>query len=289
MKTRKRAKSADRPGVAGVGRQFEEFCKTIAALRHPKTGCPWDLKQSHKSLRRYVIEEAYEAAQAMGGRDATAIAEELGDVLLQVVLNAQIGSDAGSFTVSDVIASINKKMLYRHPHVFKRAGSKISAVEVTKNWDVLKGQEKGKEKGKQKSASYFGDLNRAGLPALMKATKIGEKASKIEFDWDGPKQVLKQLQSEMGELEQAIRQNVKGRRSAAAARHVVDELGDVAFTFAQLCRHLKVDPDRAAEHGNQKFLARFAKLEAAARKERRDLRKASRVDLERLWVKAKSV
>lgn len=261
--------------AAEAGKRFADFVETIARLRHPKTGCPWDLKQTHESLRRYMLEEAYEASEAMGSGDERHMAEELGDVLLQVVLNAQLGDDHGRWSIEDVIEGIDSKMKRRHPHVFDADNVKAgSAEEVLQQWSAIKAKEKG-------AAKRLFDEEKSVFPSLQQAYRIGEKAEKIAFDWDNVADVFAQLESEMAELKAEM---VKRPREPAALRA---ELGDVFFTLAQLCRHLGLDPETVAQDGNRKFLKRFAQVEDLAQARGLDLVKASTAEKERLWQEAK--
>jgi len=253
---------------------FGEFCATIAALRHPKHGCPWDLEQDHRTLRRYMLEEAYEAAETMAGNDDRAICEELGDVLLQVVLNAQIGKDDKKFDVTDVIRGINSKMRRRHPHVFEKNKKVNGSKEVRSQWEEIKKSEK-----KPSNPGVFSEVEHERFPALLHALKIGEVAHKIKFDWSQPKEVLAKLRSEIDELEAELDHKGSG---------IEEEMGDIFFTAAQLARHLILDPETTAGIGNQKFLKRFRKLESEAARQNIDLTNASQNQLEQLWNKVKA-
>ncbi|MDQ3232980.1 MAG: nucleoside triphosphate pyrophosphohydrolase, partial [Pseudobdellovibrionaceae bacterium] len=242
-----------------AGRLFAEFVKTVSTLRHPLRGCPWDLEQDHKSLRRFMLEEAYEAAEAMLGTDEAHLLEELGDVLLQVVLNAQLAVDQNKGDIRNVVTAINSKMLRRHPHVFgELAGHGIDQAEIKSNWDKIKAKEKA---AKLQKAGYFSDCAKV-LPALTQAYKIGKRAHTIRFDWDTAAEVLKQCQAELKELEHEM--------VGADQDRLHDELGDVFFSLAQLSRHLGVEPEVAAQQGNAKFLRRFAAMEDICRVRNQD-------------------
>lgn len=262
--------------AAEAGKRFAAFVETIAHLRHPTAGCPWDLKQTHESLRRYMLEEAYEASEAMGSGDDRHMAEELGDVLLQVVLNAQLGDDASRWSIEDVIDGIDTKMKRRHPHVFDAANAKAdSAEEVLQQWSVIKEKEKG-----AKPKRIFDD-EKGVFPSLTQAYRIGKKAEKIAFDWDTPAQVFAQLESEVAELK------IEMERKSQDAEALRAELGDVFFTLAQVCRHLGLDPETVAQDGNRKFLKRFAQVEDLAKERGVDLVAAPTAEKERLWQEAK--
>jgi len=259
-----------------AGRIFAAFVKTVATLRHPVRGCPWDLEQDHKSLRRFMLEEAYEAAEAMLGTDEGHLVEELGDVLLQVVLNAQLAADKNKGDIRDVVTSINSKMLRRHPHVFgDLAGQGMDQATIKSNWERIKA----KEKGKKQQSGYFADCAKV-IPALTQAYKIGKRAHSIHFDWDSAVEVLRQCQSELTELEHEMVGCDKDR--------LYDELGDVFFSLAQLSRHLGVDPEVAAQQGNLKFLRRFAAMEEICQLRGKDVTQLTRDELEGLWKEAKS-
>ncbi len=280
--------------VQAAEKAFGLFIRTIAALRHPQTGCPWDLQQDHKSLRRFMLEEAYEAAEAMLQQDDQHLLEELGDVLLQVVLNAQIAEDRRAGHIVDVIEGINSKMLRRHPHVFAPAQEgEIGAAEVKQNWEAIKAEERKVKEEKKAISSESGNMAevetfaeaRKIYPALTQAFKIGKKARSIDFDWDHPIEVLHQLRSELEELEAEIKAKAVG--DEGAEERLGDELGDVFFSLAQLSRHLGFEPEEAALRGNHKFLRRFAAVERLALKRGLAIGSLARPDLEKLWLEAK--
>lgn len=261
-----------------VKTSFLNFVETIARLRDPKDGCPWDLEQDHQSLRKYMVEEAYEAAQAMAEGDVAEIVGELGDVLLQVVLNAQVGRDEGQFNIVDVIDGINEKMIRRHPHVFGDLENNISKEQVKENWEVIKSQEKG-----QKPKGYF-SAAMSKFPATTQAEKIGKLSKKIAFDWSSAKGVLDKLNSEVDELNEAF----KGPAfQGGDSSDVLDELGDCFFTLAQLCRHLDQDAEMIALRGNRKFLNRFALVEERVLSEGKSLKELNAAELENYWLEAK--
>jgi len=260
---------------------FEAFCKLIEALRTPETGCPWDLEQDHKSLRSFMIEEAYEAADALGGDNADEKADELGDVLLQVVLNAQVAKDEGSFDILDVINKITAKMIRRHPHVFgnEQERSERSIAEVKTKWQEIKNLERG---SKPKEKGIFHAAKKVN-PSTTQSLKIGKIASQNNFDWDDPREVLDQLISEMEEVKEAF-EDVKTNKA-----HVIEELGDVYFTVSQLCRHLGADPEVVSRDANFKFLGRFEKVEKIAQSKGVEVKNASKKELESFWNEAKKI
>lgn len=229
---------------------FEAICQVIRDLRGPE-GCPWDKEQTHTTLTPYAIEEMHELAEAIESGNDAHMCEELGDVLFQVVLHAQLAQERNAFTIADVIESIVSKIVRRHPHVFSEV--KVSdSEEVLVNWEEIKKAEK---KNKPAKSGYF-DIP-PSLPALQSAHKIGEKTEKYKFDWEQSSQVLAQLKSEILELEQAMQQNDD-------PAHIRHELGDVLFSAAQLGRHLNEEPESALREANRRFISRFEKMVAKA-------------------------
>ena len=266
----------------GAAAVFSDLVKTIAALRHPETGCPWDLKQTHKSLRKFMIEEAYEAAEVMDSDDYEGLVAELGDVLLQVVLNAQLLSDEGNGDIIKVIKTLTEKMKRRHPHVFTEQDRNLTQKELHLQWNAIKAQEKAKAISKTDAkSSVFAEAEAVRFPAGMQAAKIGKIASSIGFDWANPLEVLEQVQSELDEL----RSELTAKKTKN--ENVELELGDLYFSLAQLSRHLGHDPEVAASKGNQKFLKRFAKVEMLAEHQGLNIEQLDQARLEKLWGEAK--
>lgn len=284
---------------------FDEFCQTIKMLRDPIKGCPWDLKQTHLSLRKYMLEEAYEAVDAMSYQmapkspEASELAEELGDVLLQVVLNAQVAQDHNLFTIEDVIRSITLKMRRRHPHVFSSANNelqKITETEVRENWEKIK-RDEGKAKGNLSKLEEQLVTVSKSFPSTIQAQKLGRIAEKVKFDWDTPRQVLDQLKDEIKELSEVMEPNdqvqnfplIKDSLNPGTdlSEKLSDELGDVYFTLAQLCRHLGLDSEVVAMTGNKKFSRRFRNMDQLASMEGKTIEILSPLDKERLWNRVK--
>lgn len=261
-----------------MSKVFDAFVKTVAMLRDPESGCPWDLKQDHRSLRSFMIEEAFEASDAMGSDNKEHIVEELGDVLLQVVLNAQILCEDTEFSIDDVVDSINSKMRRRHPHVFDetfQGGSDIKSIK--NNWLKIKNE----EKKNVPNQGAFSSLESSPLGSLQLASKIGKKAEKIGFDWDAVSEVWEQMNSEVDELKVEVFSIPRNQDL------VEDELGDVFFTLSQLARHLGVDPEVAARRGNRKFLTRFSTIESLLVEDNREFSELSRDEKEDYWKRAK--
>jgi MazG family protein len=252
--------------------QISQLIAIMARLRAPG-GCPWDLEQDHKTLKPYLIEEAYEVLEAIDEGDNDHLKEELGDLFLQVVFHAQIAQDGGRFTIEDVAKDISDKLVRRHPHVF---GDLIvnNSDTVLKNWDEIKKIEKTNKGIVHKSVLQ--SVSRA-LPALYEAGKISKKAAKLGFDWKKPGNVFDKIDEELAETRKAIK---SGKKNA-----IEDELGDVLFTVANLCCKLGVNPEMALKGATQKFRKRFANMEA-----RLDKKKPESLSLKEwneLWTLAK--
>jgi tetrapyrrole methylase family protein/MazG family protein len=256
------------PALPSVS-SFEGFQETVAHLRAPD-GCPWDREQTHESLRGNLMEESYEALAAIDAGDIDALREELGDLLLQIVLQTQIATEEGGFRMADVIAGIDAKLKYRHPHVWGTAAVS-SAGEVVARWECLKREEKGEH------ASLLDGVPRA-LPALEQALSYGQRAARVGFDWPGPAEVVEKVREEMGELELA------GTPEAVEA-----ESGDLLFAVANWARHLGVDPETALRQANARFARRFRAVEELVRQRGLQLGEMSIVEMEALWQEIKGL
>ena len=246
---------------------LEELIQVIATLRGPN-GCEWDRKQTHKSLRPNMIEEAYEAVEAISEGDIAGIREELGDVLLQVVLHAQIAKDNGDFDIEDVAKELTDKLIHRHPHVF--GDVKVSSTEdIVNNWDALKKEEK------PHRTSAMDGITKA-QSALMSAQKISKRAIKTGFEWDCEESLLNCIKSEYEEFAQAVE---SGNKAA-----MEDEMGDIFFATVNLARWHKIDAEQALLGANRKFMTRFRKMEELATK---PLEEYSYEEFDQLWKQAK--
>ena len=247
-----------------TGKNFEKLISVIASLRDPKTGCPWDIKQTHESLKEYLIEEAYEAIEAIDQGSAQ-LADELGDVLLQVVLHSQIASEEQTFTINDVIEGLTTKMINRHPHVF---GDVVAdtAEKVVENWEKIKQAE-------AKDKTLLSSIPKS-LPALHKAHKIGEKVARVGFDWKTTEDVKHKIREEIEEVIEADQQ------------HTEEELGDLLFSLVQLIRKSGYQSELVLQKGCSKFMQRFQKLEELATKTK-TLEEHSQKELEKLWLQVK--
>lgn len=254
---------------------FARLVEIIARLRAPD-GCPWDREQTPESLRKFVLEEAYETVEAIDSQDVLAIEEELGDLLLQVVLQARIFEEQGDFDIQDVSNAISDKLVRRHPHVFGE--TRVSgSEEVLKRWEDIKAREKA-EAPDQAPESALAGLTTA-LPALVVAEKIQAKAARVRFDWPEAYQVLDKIEEEAGELREAIKEGM-GQDA------VTHELGDMLFALANLARKLKVDPEEALRLTNHRFRRRFEQMEALAEGRFSEL---SLDEMEALWQRAKDL
>lgn len=251
---------------------FSDLVKLMERLRAPG-GCPWDREQTYESLRRFVIEEAYEVVDAIDRGDRAELAEELGDHLLQAVFLAQLGREEGSFTIDDSIQAIHDKLVRRHPHVFGDVEAH-DAETVLANWEKLKHAEKG-----EKEQSFFDGIP-SGLPALMKANRITEKAARVGFDWSRADDVFAKIREEVDELEEAVGEKEPSER-------VTEELGDLLFSMANLARKLGVDAEHALQDANWKFIRRFEAMERVAKQESRGLEDRSLDELDALWEQIK--
>lgn len=261
---------------------FQTLVEVVAALRGPE-GCPWDKQQTHQSLTQYAIEEAHELADAIDNGQQSNIIEELGDLLLQVVLHAEIARQAGAFSLPDIIRTITEKMIRRHPHVFSNVKVKNSA-EVLHNWARIKEAEKEAEKQsakkseKEATSNPFASVPRA-LPALIRAQKIGSKTVRFHFDWSNPWQVIEKIEEELSEVKEALRDN--------DPRQQQKELGDLLFTVVQLARHLNFDAEQSLRMANNKFEKRFIKMHQCVAQDKKIFAELTATELEYYWQKAK--
>lgn len=248
-------------------KEFKELLEVIAKLRSPE-GCPWDREQTHKTLRPNMLEEAYEAVDAIDSGDMNNLREELGDVLLQVVLHAQIASEENAFNIEDVARELKEKLIHRHPHVF--GNTKVSSADdVMVNWDKLKQEEKTYRKSAMDGISK-------SQSALMSAQKISKKAVKTGFEWPDEDSLYECIYSEFEEFKEAkLEQNKE---------HMEDEFGDILFAVVNLARWNKIDAEQALLRANKKFVTRFRKMEELAVK---PLTEYSFEEYDALWKQAK--
>ncbi len=270
-----------------AGEWFERLVALQARLRAPN-GCPWDREQTHATLRTYLIEEAYEVLDAMKSGDDAKFANEMGDLLLQVVFHSQIATEEGRFTVADVIREVHEKMVRRHPHVFGEKRAK-DAAEVLRNWEQIKAQERagaqerqehGETEKKEQRKSLLDGVPR-GLPATMEGLQLTRKASRAGFDWDNAQGVFEKLREEFAELLRA-----SDEKDAAKME---EEMGDLLFAGVNLARFLQVDPEIALKNANVKFARRFREMERRSLENGQAFADVARAEKEKLWESAKRV
>lgn len=253
---------------------LEGLLEIMRKLRSPE-GCPWDREQTKDSLKPYVVEEAYEVLEAIEDGSPDKLKEELGDLLLQAVFLSQLADEAGEFNMQDVIDGISEKLVRRHPHVFG-GEKKETAQEVIKSWASIKVEEK---KGKGPSSVLEGVPRQ--MPALMRAHRITEKASRVGFDWSSIDEVFKKLEEELQEFEDAVSEKERGRME--------DELGDVIFALVNIARFLEVNPEEALKKTVSRFVNRFMYIEEALDSRGVDIRDAGLEEMEKLWIEAKEL
>jgi len=243
----------------------------VAQLRGPQ-GCPWDKEQTHHSLLPYLLEETYEVIEEIEDNlTGEALCGELGDLLLQIVLHAQIAREAGQFGIDEVIQKISDKMIRRHPHVFGTAQKGQSQEQLTAQWDQIKATEK-------KSGKLFDDIPKS-KPALVRANKIGERAAKLGFDWPDTDGVVAKIEEELAEVKVEIAQGDKAA--------LEEEIGDLLASVASLARHFKINPELALQKSNRKFIRRFQQVERAIEEAATTQQTLSLDEMEAQWQKAK--
>ncbi|PHZ86164.1 nucleoside triphosphate pyrophosphohydrolase [Paremcibacter congregatus] len=254
---------------------IDDLLNIMTQLRDPDSGCPWDIEQDFSSIAPYTIEEAYEVVEAIEHNDMPHLKEELGDLLLQVVFHARMAEEAKHFDFSDVVHSICAKMTRRHPHVFGDEQHR-NAREQTIAWEQQKAQER---KAKDHTASVLDGVTPA-LPALTRAIKLQNRAARVGFDWPDTAQVLDKLNEEMAELSHELVEADKGNDRTT---EIEEEFGDMMFVYANLARHLNLDPEKALRAANHKFERRFRQVEILALAENTSLENLSLDDMDQLW------
>ena len=269
--------------------RFSKLIDLMAALRAPN-GCPWDRKQTHESLKPYLLEEAYEVLETIDHRDTAKLKEELGDVLLQVIFHSQIATEAGTFTVDDVIDHLAAKLVRRHPHVFggpDTATKPANGEQVLSQWEEIKRAERQAAGGSQ---SALDGVPKA-LPALLRAYQVQARASRVGFDWShdaaGLADVFNKIAEEIGELQEALAAEPSPSGSTAGADDVAGELGELLFSLVNLARFLKVNPEDALRLSTNRFVDRFVLVESQAAEQQRPLSAMTAQELDRLWENAK--
>jgi MazG family protein len=270
--------AAKQPSPLSVGDWFEKLVAIQKRLREPG-GCPWDIEQTHQTLRTYLIEEAYEVLDAIDSGEDAKFTEELGDLLLQVTFHSQIASEANRFNISDVIQSIHDKMIRRHPHVFGDVEAKTSE-DVLRNWATIKAQERGEDASAPKKLSALDGVPKS-IPATLEGLQLTKKAARTGFDWANAAGVFAKVREETTELEHTLEHG-----TAAEAE---EELGDLLFAAVNLARFLHIDPEIALKRANGKFVRRFHEMERVAATRGRKFEDVPRPEKESLWNSAKEL
>jgi len=256
---------------------MKKLLDVMAALRDPDSGCPWDIKQTFKSIVPYTLEEAYEVADAIEQEDMPALKSELGDLLFQVVFYAQIAKEQGEFEFNDVVDAVSEKLVRRHPHVFADEQYADDAV-LNEAWEKAKAAERDRESDVEKASVLDGVA--MALPALKRAQKLQKRAARVGFDWPAIEPVFAKIEEEIQELKEAMQQRDK--------MLVHEEMGDVLFSCVNLARHLGVDSEESLRSCNQKFERRFSHIEETLEAKKQPFESQSLDQLEKMWQDAKS-
>ena len=270
------AENAARPDAPTTHPEFDRLVRTMWRLRQPD-GCPWDREQTHRSITKHMVEEAYEAVEAIEANDTAHLVEELGDVLEQVVLHAQIAADEGTFTIDDVIHGLNEKLVRRHPHVFGEHAAAGDGGEVQDIWDDVKAAERAAAGEKNAELGLLDSVPRS-LPALMQAQKISKRAAKAGFEWETVDDIWRKVAEERAEFD--------SEAPGSDARAL--EFGDLLFALVNVARREGIDAEEALAASNRKFRARWSRMEELARGEGVHLEEQDTVRLNELWDRAKA-
>jgi len=269
-------KASDTTAAFTPARDIGRLLDIMAALRTPKTGCPWDLEQNFATIAPYTIAEAYEVADAIARNDLADLKDELGDLLLQVVFHARMAQEQQAFDFGDVVEAITAKLIRRHPHVFGEVGAQTPRT-VEGLWERIKAEEKA-ARGKPEPAGALAGVPVA-LPALTRALKLQDKASKVGFDWNDPRAVLSKIREEADEIQAAV----DGDQA-----HAAGEVGDLLFAAVNLARHLNADPEAVLRQTNAKFERRFGAIEKALAARGKKPQDATLAEMDALWDEAKA-
>ncbi len=265
-----------------MSEKFDKLTNVMARLRAPG-GCPWDREQTYASLAQYLLEETYEAFDAIQEADKTGdttnLREELGDVLLQVVFHSTIAAEKNDFTIDEVVSGVTNKLILRHPHVF--GDKKLeTANDVLQNWDELKKSERAASGKKEKEKNSILEDVPLNFPALLEGQKLTKKAAKVGFDWENSEQIFDKLDEEVGELKTALSEN--------KVDEIGGEIGDILFVILNLARKLEIDAETALKKTNRKFRKRFAFIEKELKKDGKSLENTSLQEMDALWNEAKT-
>lgn len=253
-------------------RSFDDLVTLMTRLRGPG-GCPWDREQTLADLKAFIIEESYEVVDAIDRDDRASLLEEVGDLLLQAVFITEITREAGEFDVYDSITAIHDKLVRRHPHVFGDVEAK-DADQVLTNWEKLKSEER-----KAENKSVLSGVPQA-MPALLKASRLTEKAARVGFDWRRTEDVFHKIDEELAELREAV--------DGGAKEHIHEEIGDLLFTIANIARKVNVNPEEALQSTNRKFMRRFESMESRVREQGRNIDDLTLEEMDALWDAAKA-
>jgi MazG family protein len=263
------------------GERFDELVRIMATLRGPQ-GCPWDREQTLASLRPFLLEETYEALEALDRGDLDSLREELGDLLFEIVFLARIAEEGGHFSVADAAADVGAKLVRRHPHVFGDHARLKTAEEVRGKWEEMKAAERGEgAKGAEGGKTLLGGVPRT-LPGLLRAYEYGSRAAAVGFDWDRAADVIDKIEEEVRELRDELSKSAQADE-AERARRVEEEMGDLLFAIANLSRKLGVEPEAALRRANDKFQARFTALESRVVSRGERLQDKTLEELENEW------
>lgn len=254
---------------------LQKLLDIMEKLRDPNDGCAWDVEQTFETIAPYTIEEAYEVAEAIDNKDMDALKDELGDLMFQAVFHARMAEEEGHFNFADVIDAISDKMIRRHPHVFGNENYRDSE-DQTIAWE----EQKARERAAKKQKSILDGVT-VGLPALTRAVKLQKRAARVGFDWPNTSGVIDKLNEEMAELSEELIAKKQDHEK------IEEEFGDMMFVYANLARHLKIDPEQALKKANNKFTRRFNKIEQEIENKQSSFDQYSLDELEELWVKAK--
>ena len=271
---------ADTPGTA-----FDRLVDVVARLRAPD-GCPWDRDQTLESLRPFVLEETYEVLEAIDAGDRAALREEIGDLIFEGVLLAQLCEEAGAFRVADSLGAIADKLVRRHPHVFGDAERAKSADEVLGRWEEAKAREREGAPAGGTPKTILGGVPKS-LPALLRAHEMCTRAAAVGFDWERPADVLAKIEEEVAELREAVERAGGPGDAEARRRHVEEEMGDLLFAIANLARKLGVEPESALRQSDEKFARRFTELERRFAARGESLQQAGLARMEEEWARVK--
>ena len=268
---------------AGVGERFEKLVDIMRALRAPD-GCPWDREQTLASLRPFLLEETYEALEAIEGGTPMQLCEELGDVLFEVVFMSRLSEESGDFTIADTIDAICDKLVRRHPHVFARQDGDLplTSSQVIEKWETLKARERAAEGKSPKVKTTLSGVPKT-LPSLLRAYEISSRAAAVGFDWAKATDVLDKIQEEVDEVRHEVESGATGHLSRAE-----DEMGDLLFAMANLSRKLGIEPEAALRRANEKFTRRFEAMEASFKREGRAIGEATLEEMEAEWQRVKT-